>query len=390
MECKKCQSMISLYVDQQLNAEEIKDFEAHIAVCPECKEELEFMQNIMMHVHDLDDERELPSDFHESLMDKIDSIQTKKEATPINRFTKIRKYYSAFAAAFVAILIFGFIGITNLDNMSKMSKQDETAAPEISRSQSTETQENKEFNEKSTVTGNKSSSKNGNRTFDNVLYDSEPSQPAGDYGKNTSSKPNESTESSQERDGTKSIHKSDEPESVNDEQGIMSLGEGEVSEEEPAVGNGDSRSADVTGSATKEEDASENQTMKSEATSEEPLEGSVAGLPQESMIDDRDTPSQPEIHSEAADPNSISITFDANKRDTNGYRVTEEAPKAHSAGKTDNESAANTKADTQAIEDEQEPHQVRQRHNQAYIIIGIFGLGMLGVGFIIIARRKRR
>ncbi len=100
MECKKCQEMISLYVDDALTSEEKKQFDAHIAKCSVCQEELEFMQKLLMHVHDLDDEKELPSDFHGNLMDKIDRIQKTNKVTPMKKLNNIRRYYSALAAVF--------------------------------------------------------------------------------------------------------------------------------------------------------------------------------------------------------------------------------------------------------------------------------------------------
>lgn len=66
--------MMSLYIDNLLNDEERKAFEAHIHNCPECKEELNLLQSMVGDFNDFV-EVELPVGFHEELMDKINTIE---------------------------------------------------------------------------------------------------------------------------------------------------------------------------------------------------------------------------------------------------------------------------------------------------------------------------
>lgn len=149
MECKKCQEMISLYIDNALTSDEKKQFEAHMAICSECREELEFMQKLMMHVHDLDDEKELPSDFHGNLMDKIDCIEKPHNLSPMKKMHNIRKYYSALAAVFVAVLIFGIIGIANLDKFANLPMKNDKqmeSADDAARSGTAENTSNRDTN----------------------------------------------------------------------------------------------------------------------------------------------------------------------------------------------------------------------------------------------------
>lgn len=120
MDCSKVQEMMSLYIDDELSKEERKLFEEHIANCEQCKEELDFLQTMINNVNDVNEEKELPKDFHGNLLAKIDSINSTEIQTEnrINRLNRFRKYYTAVAAVFVVVLVFGFIGIANINRMT--------------------------------------------------------------------------------------------------------------------------------------------------------------------------------------------------------------------------------------------------------------------------------
>ncbi|GKX30016.1 hypothetical protein SH1V18_24960 [Vallitalea longa] len=117
MNCDKVLDIISLYIDEQLSTKEKKAFEEHIASCNKCKEELDFMQNIINDVNDLNEDKELPKDFHKNLMVKIDNTNAakKKIENKITKLNKFKKYYTAVAAAFVVVVIFGLIRMNNTD-----------------------------------------------------------------------------------------------------------------------------------------------------------------------------------------------------------------------------------------------------------------------------------
>lgn len=120
MDCTKVSSIMSSYIDDQLSLEEKKMFEEHIANCDSCKEELDFMVNILKDVNDLKDEMELPSDFHENLMVEIDKVKSsRKHTSKITKLNEFRKYYTTVAAVFIALLIFGIIGISNLNKYTQ-------------------------------------------------------------------------------------------------------------------------------------------------------------------------------------------------------------------------------------------------------------------------------
>ncbi|MCT4543995.1 MAG: zf-HC2 domain-containing protein [Vallitalea sp.] len=117
MDCTKSQNLMSLYIDNKLENDEKMIFENHISSCKSCKEELDLLNMIIGNVNELNEEKELPEDFHTNLMVKIDNINKAKnhKADRLSKIKNMRKYYTAVAAVFVAVLIFSFIGISNLD-----------------------------------------------------------------------------------------------------------------------------------------------------------------------------------------------------------------------------------------------------------------------------------
>ncbi|GMQ63381.1 anti-sigma factor family protein [Vallitalea maricola] len=129
MDCSKVQEMMSLYIDDQLSKEERKLFEEHIASCEQCKEELDFLQTMINNVNDINEEKELPTDFHKNLMVKIDSTNLTERQTEnrINSLNRFRKYYTAVAAVFVIVLVFGFVGITNINRITDDELQYESS-----------------------------------------------------------------------------------------------------------------------------------------------------------------------------------------------------------------------------------------------------------------------
>ena len=93
MKCEKYLDMMSLYIDNRLEAQELEDFEEHIINCSSCQEELNILKEIVNDINELE-ELELPERFHQELMSKI---QTK----PSQRW----KIISAIAAAFLITAI---------------------------------------------------------------------------------------------------------------------------------------------------------------------------------------------------------------------------------------------------------------------------------------------
>lgn len=128
MDCNKIQNvMMSLYIDNKLSKKEKSDFEKHIQNCTECSEELEIMKKMLDDVSSLDCDKELPSNYHQNLMSKIEELPKKEQRK--NKKTGY-KLYSRVAAAFVIVVIFGIIGISNLNLLNNVS-QEKSSAPEM-------------------------------------------------------------------------------------------------------------------------------------------------------------------------------------------------------------------------------------------------------------------
>lgn len=352
MECKKCQEMISLYVDDALTSEEKKEFDAHIAECSVCQEELEFMQKLLMHVHDLDDEKELPSDFHGNLMDKIDRIQKTNKVTPMKKLNNIRRYYSALAAVFVAVLIFGIIGIANLDKFGNFSMKSEDS---VEYSGAPETQ-----------------SENDSVQKDTAQYES---------GTKFSAKPskNEARDKEADKDDGKSIQQfsADEPRSATgDGMNESPSNEGTIISDDVVGTNDvyDSKDNKKTSETSEMDSVESNPTDENRSEEVEVLESET--IPSEKN-DAKSKSDKPIIKPIVENKDSLSVQFndDVNKEEDRGTNYT----------LTEGGSNANKLTTTQ----EDQPEE-KQNNNQTYFVIVIMGLIILGIGFLAIKRRKRK
>lgn len=130
MNCNEAMDILSLYIDDQLSSQEKELFEQHIASCDKCKEELVYMQNIIKNVSNLDEEKELPKDFHENLLIKIDNIKVDRYSDrKITKIKSFRKYYTAIAALFMVAIIFGVIKHSNINMNNSDECYETTQAP---------------------------------------------------------------------------------------------------------------------------------------------------------------------------------------------------------------------------------------------------------------------
>lgn len=141
MKCQEIQELLSAYVDNTCTSVEKENIEKHISGCPSCKEELELLQSLVLSLNQLDD-LELPSDFHQNLMDRIVILDQEKEIT-LELSTKnsqttstasqkfLRKFnhwrvYTSVAAIFIFVVIFAVIGADSLIQIGNQ-KTTETA-----------------------------------------------------------------------------------------------------------------------------------------------------------------------------------------------------------------------------------------------------------------------
>lgn len=125
VKCEKLLEMISPYLDGELQESEREEFLAHMEQCPQCKKEVEELEQLL---HDFSEipEVELPEGFHEELMVKIkDSVVVpisiqKKKNTPWRKII-------AVAAVFAIVVIVGG-GMQELSKGTKKPLQQSSVA----------------------------------------------------------------------------------------------------------------------------------------------------------------------------------------------------------------------------------------------------------------------
>ncbi|ROR29361.1 putative zinc finger protein [Mobilisporobacter senegalensis] len=71
MTCSEAQSYITPFINDELDSDLLEDFLIHIEKCADCKEELEVYYTLLTGMKQLDEERNLPSDFHLAFVNKL-------------------------------------------------------------------------------------------------------------------------------------------------------------------------------------------------------------------------------------------------------------------------------------------------------------------------------
>jgi hypothetical protein len=113
MTCNKAQSMITPFINNKLNLKEMEDFIDHISSCPVCKEELEVYYALLTAMKQLDEDRNLSSDFGIELDQKL---ERSKERILHAKFTYYRKkiflFLTIITLAFIISIGYANKGIT--------------------------------------------------------------------------------------------------------------------------------------------------------------------------------------------------------------------------------------------------------------------------------------
>lgn len=78
--CEKCRELMNDYLDHEISAQNKKDFEKHVAACPDCQEELNVYREMIQQFNEIE-EQPLPEGFHDELMTAIRQVEVKKEPT---------------------------------------------------------------------------------------------------------------------------------------------------------------------------------------------------------------------------------------------------------------------------------------------------------------------
>ncbi len=86
MDCKRVMELMTQFINDQLDAEDIQAFLDHIDSCPECREELEVNYSLMTAMKQLDEDTDLSDNYIEELNQKIetcylDELKRKRSCT---------------------------------------------------------------------------------------------------------------------------------------------------------------------------------------------------------------------------------------------------------------------------------------------------------------------
>lgn len=77
MTCNKAQSLITPFINDELELKELEEFISHIRSCRECREELEVYYALLTAMKQLDEDKNLSDDFNLELYEKLDREQEK-------------------------------------------------------------------------------------------------------------------------------------------------------------------------------------------------------------------------------------------------------------------------------------------------------------------------
>ena len=71
MTCLEAQSMITTFIEDQLDEEQLIEFIHHMRNCPDCMEELEVYYTLMVGMKQLDNNEKLSNNFAKELEEKL-------------------------------------------------------------------------------------------------------------------------------------------------------------------------------------------------------------------------------------------------------------------------------------------------------------------------------
>ena len=88
MTCNRAQKLITPFINDELDNEELEDFINHVNTCSECYEELEVYYTLLTAMKQLDDEERISDDFKLQLSTKLERAE---EKIIHERFSRYRK-----------------------------------------------------------------------------------------------------------------------------------------------------------------------------------------------------------------------------------------------------------------------------------------------------------
>lgn len=98
MNCIKAQSMITPFIQNKLSLKETEEFIEHVGSCKNCREELEVYYALLTAMKQLDEDKNISSDFSMELSHKLEEAQEKILHA---KFTYYRKKVILFLTIFL-------------------------------------------------------------------------------------------------------------------------------------------------------------------------------------------------------------------------------------------------------------------------------------------------
>lgn len=116
MTCIKAQSLITPFINDKLSIDDLDEFLDHVNSCPNCREELEVYYALLTAMKQLDEDKNLSSNFVQELNEKLENAQ---EKVIQSKYTYYRK---------IAILILIMISLAFFISISYAYKSEEEHA----------------------------------------------------------------------------------------------------------------------------------------------------------------------------------------------------------------------------------------------------------------------
>lgn len=117
-ECEKIRNLIPLYIDNMLSDGEKDKVIKHLEKCPDCCNEYNYLKAIIGVTKNIP-QKEMPSDFHKNLMEKVSSVALAKK----KRYITLRHVSAGVAAAAVIAISFVALGETGEPKEMELTDQ---------------------------------------------------------------------------------------------------------------------------------------------------------------------------------------------------------------------------------------------------------------------------
>ncbi|MEA4960514.1 DUF4349 domain-containing protein [Lutispora sp.] len=123
MDCELVTSLMSSYIDKDINEIDKIELEKHLGSCPDCMEEYRLLLSAVQYCNELE-EIELPGTFHHDLMQRLQELGSdNKKKSFFNRNW-------SWMAGVAAVFVIAVIGISSLDRLPGFNINDKAVSEE--------------------------------------------------------------------------------------------------------------------------------------------------------------------------------------------------------------------------------------------------------------------